>query len=611
MSKHRRIVAVATMLVTCVAMAVSLCLSTAYAAPRSRSGTTPSSPHSTTKAPKTWVTHQSLLSHTLPARPQGKLIYHPPMGTKHSNSFFPRKGSKQAIPTVQGSGPLTYHGGPVEHNPNVVLIFWGSLWGSDPTSGAAANVIVNEFAHLGHTRYDNTLSQYYDGGGSIANSINYEGDVFDTSTPVFENLNCPVSAVDDSTLQLEVNAVISFFGLPTNDGNTTYFVFTEAGFEIWNPSNGCSAPAFGGSTYCGYHSFDFTAREAYAAMPFSYLPECWIGVDPNLSPEGDALANTAAHEESESITDPLLNAWFDSVGFEIGDKCNFEFEGAPGGYTFLNNNTVFAIQTEYSNASGECVNAYAPDTVGAYIPGSPSFFCLRAKLTVGGCDIAVPFGVSGDIPIVGDWTSKGYDSIGVYIPGSPSYFCLRNTNTPGGCDIAIPFGVSGDIPVVGDWTGKGYDSIGIYRPSTGFFCLRNSNVTGPCDISLFLGGSGDIPVVGDWFAQGINTVGVWIPAFGFFCLRSANTGGSCTLGVGFGGPGDIPATGDNTDILNESTNANIKYDTIGVWISSNGFFCLRDSNVTGPCDVATQFGSAGDTPLMGHWFNEGAGFEVE
>jgi hypothetical protein len=521
---------------------------------------------------------------------------------------------------VQGSDHLTYHGGPVEHSPNAFLIFWGPLWTSDPASKLAANVVINEFIDLGHTRYENTVSQYYDKSGFISNSLNYAGSLMDTSTPLYEVTKCSALAVDDSTLQSEVNAVISLEGFSTNDGNTTYFVFTERGFQIWNPVLGCSAPGPGNSPnppYCGYHTFDFTALEAYATVPYSYLgsPGCSTLVSPNGSPEGDSLANTAAHEEAESITDPLGTAWYDSVGFEIGDKCNFNFSGGgPRGDTLLNNGGLFSIQTLYSEASGECVNTYAPDTVGAYIPGSPSYFCLRMELTTGGCAETVPFGTVGDIPVVGDWTGKGYDSIGVYIPGSPGYFCLRNANTSGGCDMVIPLGTAGDIPVVGDWTGKGYDSIGVYTPSSAHFCLRNSNTTGACDISLSLGGPGDIPVVGDWFAhinQGFNTVGVWNPQSGSFCIRNANTTGGCSIATNFGASGDIPVDGDTTDVLNESNGFNSKYDTIGVWISSNGYYCLRNSNVTGPCNVATQFGSAGDTPLLGNWFDEGAGYETE
>ncbi|MGH7839761.1 MAG: hypothetical protein ACREQC_18345, partial [Candidatus Binataceae bacterium] len=39
-----------------------------------------------------------------------------------------------------------------------------------------------------------------------------------------------------------------------------------------------------------------------------------------------AHANVISHELSEATTDPEQNAWFDSAGNEIGDKCNFQFK---------------------------------------------------------------------------------------------------------------------------------------------------------------------------------------------------------------------------------------------------------------------------------------------
>src|SRR6266404_992251 len=69
-------------------------------------------------------------------------------------------------------------------------------------------------------------------------------------------------------------------------------------------------------------------------------------------------------------------------------------------------------------------------------------------------------------------------TIGVYRPGN-TFFYLRNTNTAGNPDISVPFGASGDIPVVGDWDGNGTVTIGVYRASISTFFLRNSNSIGP------------------------------------------------------------------------------------------------------------------------------------
>ena len=39
----------------------------------------------------------------------------------------------------------------------------------------------------------------------------------------------------------------------------------------------------------------------------------------------DGMANVISHELEEAISDPDLNAWFDTSGQENADKCNFNF----------------------------------------------------------------------------------------------------------------------------------------------------------------------------------------------------------------------------------------------------------------------------------------------
>jgi S-layer protein (TIGR01567 family) len=50
-------------------------------------------------------------------------------------------------------------------------------------------------------------------------------------------------------------------------------------------------------------------------------------------------------------------------------------------------------------------------------------------------------------------TIFGNDTIGIY-RSSTSTFFLRNSNTAGFADIMVPYGTSGDTPVVGDWNGQ-------------------------------------------------------------------------------------------------------------------------------------------------------------
>ena len=49
------------------------------------------------------------------------------------------------------------------------------------------------------------------------------------------------------------------------------------------------------------------------------------------------MASILAHELEEAVTDPDLNAWFDSAGAENGDKCAWTF-----GTTYTTSNGALA-----------------------------------------------------------------------------------------------------------------------------------------------------------------------------------------------------------------------------------------------------------------------------
>src|SRR5262249_41818600 len=79
------------------------------------------------------------------------------------------------------------------------------------------------------------------------------------------------------------------------------------------------------------------------------------------------------------------------------------------------------------------------------------------------------FGRRGDLPVVGHWnTTSGADQIGFYRPSKRLWkFDLNNNGELDGCtaDGCLgPFGISGDLPVVGDWTGTGIPRIGVFSP---------------------------------------------------------------------------------------------------------------------------------------------------
>ena len=257
----------------------------------------------------------------------------------------------QAQPAVSGSGDLVQHGGAVQHAPRTYAVFWGSSWQAAGGALNSSGAIVDAyFRDVGSTSFENILTQYSDSGGRVNNSQSYGGYWIDGSTPPSDSSCSGSATIQDASIQAEVNHAIAMNGWPSDTANAIYYVYTPDGYYVNNGSGSCSEQQF-----CAYHGYS-TSSLAYAAMPYPIaLNGCGVPSYPNGNAQGDSLVSVTSHEQAEAITDPQLNAWYDGAGYEIGDKCAWDFSQ---GYTSLNNGGTFEIQTEYSNASHSCVNSY-------------------------------------------------------------------------------------------------------------------------------------------------------------------------------------------------------------------------------------------------------------
>ena len=210
-------------------------------------------------------------------------------------------------------------------------------------------------------------------------------------------------------------------------------------------------------------------------------------------------------------------------------------------------------------------------------------FDLRTSNTIGIADVEAVYGLTPDVPLIGDWDGGGVDTIGTFRAG---VFYLRNSNSTGYADLTFGYGLPGDTPIAGDWDRDGLDTVGVFRG--GIVYLRNSNTTGYADVAFGYGLPGDIPVAGDWDGDGVDTVGVF--RNGVFYLRNSNSTGYADVTFRYGLPGDRPIVGDwDGDGV----------DTVATFRS--GVFYLRNSNTSGFADVTFGYGLPGDTPLAGDW----------
>ena len=230
-----------------------------------------------------------------------------------------------------GSSNLIDHGGPVLPTSNVYTIWWGSSssWNSNTKPG-----IAQLFGGLNGSGYAATGTQYMRGSPTV---VNYIQSVNDFSTPP--------SQPSTSNIGAEVQKEVNNGSLPA-DPSGVYFVFTSN-----FPSR---------ANYCAWHSYTSTSagQVAIAYMPnVAGISGCdavqasGISGGTSYSDEGTlSLANVTAHEFMESITDQVLNAWYDSSGSEIGDKCAWQFNGPVQ----LANGSSWILQKEWSNAISGC-----------------------------------------------------------------------------------------------------------------------------------------------------------------------------------------------------------------------------------------------------------------
>ena len=87
--------------------------------------------------------------------------------------------------------------------------------------------------------------------------------------------------------------------------------------------------------YCGWHSSSTIGgtdiRFAFVGNPNRCPSACEMQtVTPNGDGGADGMASIMVHEVSETVTDPNLNAWYDSSGNESADKCALEVRAGHG-----------------------------------------------------------------------------------------------------------------------------------------------------------------------------------------------------------------------------------------------------------------------------------------
>lgn len=262
-----------------------------------------------------------------------------PIGTNGK----PQTSQLSALTTTNG---IDYHGGPVMLGPHHVYFIWYGNWNQNN----ATTILPKFIQNLNATAYSNINSTYSDGSGqAIANDVSLNGQVFDNYSQG--------TVLSDPGLSTAVSRTLQNGTLPT-DANGIYFVLSSADVDQQGVNGEFCVD------FCGFHRHatlnGADIKFAFVGNSARCLSNCAspnLGIGPNGNAGADAMASIMAHELNEAITDPDLNAWFDSSGNEVGDKCNFIFgsvftapNGAPANVTL--GDRRFLIQKNWINLAG-------------------------------------------------------------------------------------------------------------------------------------------------------------------------------------------------------------------------------------------------------------------
>ena len=220
--------------------------------------------------------------------------------------------------------PLRYYSGPVQHEPEVHVIFWGRNWNEPGGPGPLLHEEVMKFygglaTSPSGRAFQGILTQYFDESGRVSASLEKQKVTSFTD----ESVAAPVN-VNDGALRKEAKAV-------AENSENRWTLGPNAQFVLIPAPGATYEPGFDRS-FCAYHSL---VREAATYWTYTFLS--YNGEEPfengclgydhderasHIEKAGHVLSMDASHEYAESATDPTFSAWLDDEGNEIADICS-------------------------------------------------------------------------------------------------------------------------------------------------------------------------------------------------------------------------------------------------------------------------------------------------
>ncbi len=326
--------------------------------------------------------------------------------------------ARRGVNALSSNGNMDYNGGPVVHSMSPYLIFW--VPSGETLSTTTQTLITRYFTDTAHdsglaTNIYGVLRQYTDSTGvadyqqtfSAGSQAILDTQAYPTTGRCTSTSGSYPTCLTDTQIQTEISRLITADALPTDGTNSSqlpanapqYYVVLPADVNECSGGTSCASNAF-----CAYHGAYMNGSNIvlYAAMPTLLDSSDPKGCQddgntqvqkPNGDQVGDVFIKALSHEQSETISDPLLNAWWDTAtGQEIGDNCNFAGSFDPGNGTNPNaflpalggtasagtlfnqsdNSNPYYIQSEWSNGDVNCEMKPSTGSISPAFVATPS-----------------------------------------------------------------------------------------------------------------------------------------------------------------------------------------------------------------------------------------------
>jgi len=284
----------------------------------------------------------------------------------------------RALPAPAAAPHLSYYGGRVLSNVQVITVLYGPGSYLPQVAGTASPSLANFFGAILASPYIDWLTEYNTpaagGTGQAIGHGTFAGQFAITPSPPNNG-----TTISDASIQSELRAQIAagLLPAPTIDaqGNplTLYAIHVPHGHSIVNGTmRSCVSGGF-----CAYHGT--IAAGAQSEIYYAVHPDmqpgsgCDTGCGAGTNFQNETAVSS--HELVEAITDAEVGlatvvgppvAWYDASNGEIGDLCN-----AQHGIVTGTDGLAYTVQLEFSNRANGCIATTLPtDFSIAIAPGT-------------------------------------------------------------------------------------------------------------------------------------------------------------------------------------------------------------------------------------------------